>query len=165
MGDEFDALGFAAAERRTGLAQLQITEAGIAEGLERTFDARHTGEEIHRFLDGEFQHLRNVFAAVFNIERFAIEPATAADFARHKCRRQEIHLQFDRAGAFAFRAAALRAVEGKAAGRISAQARFGHLREKLADVIEKADVGRGDRTRCAANRRLVHFVNGLGCDS
>ena len=46
-------------------------------------------------------------------------------------------------------------------GPIAAQPRLGHLREQLPDVVEEADVGRGNRARRAADGRLVHFVNGL----
>ena len=98
---------------------------------------------------------------VFDVERLAVEPRAAADFAAHKSGRQEVHLQLDRAGAFALGAAALRAVEGEAARRIAAQPRLGDLREQLADVVEEADVGGGDRARRAANGGLVHFIDGL----
>src|ERR1035441_4880405 len=98
---------------------------------------------------------------VVDIERLAVEAGAAADLAAHKRRRQEVHLQLDRAGALALGAAALRAVEGKTAGRITAQPRLGDLREQLPDVVKEPDIGGGNRARRSANRGLVHFINGL----
>ena len=84
-------------------------------------------KEIHRLLHGHLQHLGDVLAAVLDIQRFAVEPAAAAVFAAHEGRRQEIHLQFDGAGAFTFRAASLGAVERETARPVAAQPRFGDL--------------------------------------
>src|ERR1043166_7063076 len=55
MGDELDALGFAAAEGGAGLAELQIAEAGIAQGLERTDNLLKAGEEFDSFLNAHFE--------------------------------------------------------------------------------------------------------------
>ena len=161
MADQLHPLRFAAAERGTGLAELEITQAGIAQRLQRAPDLRQARKEVQRFLHRQFQHRGNVLAVVLDIERLAVEPCPAADFATDERGRQEVHFQLDRAGPLALGAAALRAVEGEPAGRIAAQPRLGDLREQLADVVKEPDVGGGNRARRAANRRLVHFINGL----
>ena len=161
MADQLHPLGLAAAERGAGLAELEVAQAGIAQRLQRALDPRQAGKELQRLLHRQFQHRGDVLAVVFDIERLAVEPCPAADFAADERGRQEVHLQLDRAGALALGAAALRAVEREPAGRIAAQPRLGHLREQLADVVKEADVGGRDRARRAANGRLVHFIDGL----
>ena len=86
-------------------------------------------------------------------------------FAPHKCRRQKVHLQLDRARPLALRTPALRAVEREPARRIAPQPRLRHLGEQPPNLVEKADVRGRNRSRRAANGRLVHFVNGLWIDS
>src|SRR2546426_11793675 len=113
MGHELDALGFAAAKRRTGLAKLQITQTGVTKRLKWPFNFGNAGEEIHCFIDGQFEDLGNILAAEFDVQRFAIESCAATNLAAHKSRGQEIHLQLDRTRTFAFGTAALGAVEGK----------------------------------------------------
>jgi len=87
--------------------------------------------------------LSNILSPIFDIECFTIEPAAGADLAANKRGRKEIHLQLDSARTFAFGAAPLRAVKGKAARRIAAQPSLGNLGKKLADIVEEADIGGG----------------------
>src|SRR6266700_1183372 len=111
MTDQFHALGFPTAERRTGLAEFQVAEAGFAKRLQRTFDSRETGEEVHGFIHRQFQNLRDVFAAEFDVESFAVETAAVENLAANESRRQEVHFELDVAGALAFGATPLRAIE------------------------------------------------------
>ena len=142
MRDQLHALRLAAAQGRAGLAEPQIAEARVAQGRQRPFDALHRAKKVDRLLHGHLQRLRDILAAVFDVECFAVEPAAAANFAAHKGRREKVHFEFDRAGALAFGAAALRAVEGKPARRITAQPRFRHLRVELPHHIEETDISR-----------------------
>ena len=161
MRHEFDPLGLAAAERGAGLPELEITESRVAQRFERPFDLREALEERDAFRDRQLQHLRDVPALVFDVERLAIETVPAARLAAHEGGRQEIHLQLDRARALALRAAALRAVEGKPSRPVAPHPRLGRLREERADVVKKTDVGGRRGTRGASDGRLVHFINGL----
>jgi len=68
MADELDSLGFAAAESRAGLAELEVAQAGVGQGLQGALDFRHAGEEIQRFLNRKLEHLGDVFAAIFDVE-------------------------------------------------------------------------------------------------
>src|SRR5947207_380167 len=123
MRNEFDALGFAATQRRADLAEFEVIEAGVAKGFESATNFRMGRKKIEGLRDTEVQDLRDVFSAPFDVERFAIEARALASLARHDGGREKVHFEFDRAGAFALRATALRAVEGKTARAVAAQAR------------------------------------------
>ena len=157
--NELDALSFAAAKRRAGLAQLQVTQTGIAKRLQRALDFWQTAKELERFFHGHFEHLRDVAAVILDFERLAIETTAATSFATHKRGRQEIHLQLDVAGAFTFRATALRAVEREPARAVTAQPRFRHLRKQLPYFVKETDIGCGHGTRSAADGRLVYLID------
>src|ERR1051326_7869176 len=109
-----------------------MPKAGVAQSLERAFDPGHAGEEIDGLLHGHLEDLRNILSTKLNIQRFAIKPASAANFTFHKRGRKEVHFQLDGAGAFAFRTAALGAIKRESARSIAAQTRFGDLSEQLA---------------------------------
>src|SRR5207244_1532603 len=79
--------------------------------------------------------------------------------------RQKIHLQSRGAVAFARLAAASRFVEAEAAGGITANLGFGHLRKQPANFIKQLDVRRRVGARRTADRRLIDIddlVNVLG---
>jgi len=160
VGDEFDALRFAAAERRAGLAELEVTEAGIAQDLEWASDAGEGGEEGEGFFHAEVEHLSDVATGELDIERFGFEAEALAGFAPGEGGREEVHLQLDGAGALAFRASALGAIEGEPAGGVAAEARFGDLGEQASDIVEEADVGCGYGARGAADGGLIDLEDG-----
>ena len=159
MGHQFHPLRFTAAQRRTGLAEFQVIQPGIAQRFQWPAYPRECAEEFDGFGDAEFEHLRDVFPAQFDVERFAAEPLSVAGFAADERRGQKIHFQFDGARAFTFGTTPLRAVEGESPGRVAAQTRFRQLREQVANFVEEPHVGRRRRARRASDRRLVHFVN------
>src|SRR5262245_66568847 len=139
MGNELDALGFAAAQGGAGLAKLEVVQAGVAEGFKGPGDPGHAAEELDRLLDGEVERLGDVFTAIFNVQRLAIKAGAATGFAADKGGREEVHLKFDIAGAFAFGTTTLRAVEGESAGGVAAKPGLWHLGVELPDLVEKAD--------------------------
>src|SRR6185295_5787489 len=67
----------------------------------------------------------------------------------------EVHLDADDAVALAVLAAAALDVEAVAARPVAADARRRELREEVADLAERAGVGRGIAPRRAPDRRLV----------
>src|SRR5689334_17826745 len=136
MRDEFHALGLAATQSGTGLAELHIRQPGIAQGFEWACDLWHCGEKRDGLFDAEVERLGDVLAAVFDIERLAIEARAAAGLTAHERGRKKAHFQFDVAGPLAFGTTALRAVEREAARGITAQPRLGNLRVKLPNMIE-----------------------------
>jgi len=108
MGDKFHTLRLAAAQGGTGLAQLEIIQPGITQRLERPSDPGKGREEIERLGHTEVQRLRNVPTAKLDVEGFAVEPQPATGLTPDVGRRQKAHLQFNDAGAGAFRTAAPR---------------------------------------------------------
>src|SRR5688572_21474570 len=161
MGHQLHPLRLATAQRRAGLTQSDIIQTRIPQGFEGPGDLYEAAKELDRFFHRKVQRLGDVLAAILDVERLPIEARAGAGFAADKSGREKVHLQLDIAGAFALRATALGAVERKAARSVTAQARIGHLRVKLADVVEEAHVGGRRRTRRAADGRLIDFVNGL----
>ena len=80
---ELDSLGLAAGQRRRRLAELDVVQPHVVEGLQHAADARHIGEMLQRFLHVHFQHITNVLALEANLERFAVEPPPLTDRASH----------------------------------------------------------------------------------
>jgi hypothetical protein len=160
MRNEFDALGFAAAEGGAGLTQVEVAQAGVTECLEGFGDAREGGEELEGLGDGEFEDLGDVAASELDVERLATEAPTVAGLASHECRRQEAHFDFDATGTVAFRATALGAIKGEATGGVASQAGFRDLGKQASDFVEEADIRGRYGTRGAADGRLVNLVNG-----
>src|SRR5213083_585389 len=81
MRDKFHALSFAAAEGWAGLPQFEVIQAGIVQGLERAQNLGHAPEELDGLLDGQVEHLGDVFAGVLDVEGLAVEARAAARFA------------------------------------------------------------------------------------
>src|SRR5690606_41995930 len=127
-----DALGLAARQRGRRLAQLDVAQADVDQGLQLARDRRNVLEQLQRILDGHLEHVVDVVALVEDLQRLAVVTLAAADIARHVYVRQEVHLDLDQAVALARLAAAAPHVEAEAPRRIAARARLRYLREQLA---------------------------------
>src|SRR5262245_10891730 len=90
MRDKLHALRLAAAKGGTGLAQLQITKAGIGQRLQRTLDFRKGGEKLEGFFHTHIENVRNVFPAELDVQRFTIKTSPGARFTANERRGQEI---------------------------------------------------------------------------
>src|SRR5439155_27216992 len=97
----------------------------------------------------------NVFPLEADLQRLTIEAPPLAHRTGHPDVRQKIHLQSSGAVTFARLAAASRFVEAEAAGRITADLGFRHLRKQRANFIKQLDVSRRVRSWRTANRRLI----------
>src|SRR5208337_1508949 len=102
----------------------------------------------------------DVLALVLNLERVAIVALAGADLAGDVNVGQKVHLDANDAVAFARLAAPALDVERKSPRAVTAHARLWQLRKQLADMGEKAGVGRGVRARRASDRALID-VNDL----
>src|SRR5205809_5594435 len=122
LGRELDPLRFAAGQRRPSLAKPQIAETDIQQRDELGRDRRHVPEKARRFIDSQIENVRNVFPFESNLERLAVVPLAAADFALDVNVRQKMHLDLDQAAAFTVLAATAFDVETKTAGIVSAHA-------------------------------------------
>ncbi len=98
----------------------------------------------------------NVFPVITDLQNAALEPRAPALFTDEFDVRQKLHLHGDRAVALAGFAAASRHIEGKMPGGIAAAFRIRRIRENFSNRVERLEIGGRIRTRCAANRRLIH---------
>ena len=57
---QFQALGFATAERGHGLAQAHVLQANVHNGLQGADDVAVVGKQLRRLADGEGQHIGHV---------------------------------------------------------------------------------------------------------
>src|SRR5688572_27364688 len=98
---ELHALRFAAGQRRRALAEVDIAESHVVEGLQFLADAWLVLEERERVLDRHVERVGNALPAELHLERLPIVAATLADVAGHVHVRQEVHLDLDQAIALA----------------------------------------------------------------
>src|SRR5690606_38839356 len=152
---QLDALRLAARERRGGLAEVDVAEPDVGEGLEPRADARHLLEEVERLVDGHLEHVRDVAALVVDLERLAVVAPAAADVAGDVDVGQEVHLDLDQPVALARLAAAALHVEAEPPRRVAAELGLRQLGEELPDRREEPGVGGRVRARRTADRRLV----------
>ena len=155
LAGELHALGFAAGERGGGLAEVDVAEADVDEGLELGVDGGDVLEDGDGVFDGEVEDVGDGVAVELDRERLLVVAAAVADFAEDVDVGEEVHLDAALAFALAGFAAAALDVEGEAAGLVAALAGFGEHGEEVADGGEDAGVGGGVGARGAADGRLV----------
>jgi hypothetical protein len=88
------------------LAQADVGQAHIEQGLQLARDVGHGAEELVRGFHRHVQDLRDVLALVLHFERFAVVAHAVAHVAGHVHVGQKVHLHFDHAVALAGFAAA-----------------------------------------------------------
>src|SRR5580658_10270035 len=152
---ELHALSFAAGECSGGLAEADVAEADLVEDGEFIDDLWVACEEVDRFAHGHVEDVVDVLAFVFDLEDGGLVARAVALLAGELDVGEKLHLDGDRAVAFADVAAATGNVEGEAAGGEALAARVGLCGVELADGVEGLDVGDGVRARGAADGRLV----------
>src|SRR6202021_210955 len=116
VGGEFDALGFAAGERRGGLAETDVAEADLVEDVELVDDFGVAGEVDEGFFDGHVEDVVDALAFVLDVEYLGFVTCGVTFFARELDVGEELHFYGDGAVAFADVAAAAGDVEGEVAG-------------------------------------------------
>jgi hypothetical protein len=151
LAGQLHALGFAAGERCGGLAEVDVAEADIDEGLQLLADGGDVFEDGERVFDGEVEDVGDGVALEFDGEGFLVVAAAVADLALHVDIGHEVHLDAALAVALAGFAAAAGDVEAEAAGLVAALARLGQHGEEVADGREDLGVGGGVGARGAAD--------------
>ena len=160
MAGEFQALCFAAGQRRHGLAEAQVIQADIGERRQAHTHFGVGGKELERLRDGEVEYVgdalrREAGTRELNLEDFRpIAPAIAIGTAQVHIR-QELHLDVLEAVAAAGGAAAVAGVETERAGGVLAFLGLRQFGEQVADGIEGADVAGGIRAGGAADAALI----------
>ena len=155
FGSKLDPLRLAAGKGGGLLAEMEIAETDRRERLKLVRRCRDVAEEIEPVIDGHGQHIGDIETLVGDLERLAVEPASAAGFAGHIDRREKIHLDLDHAIALAVLAAATLHVKTEPARPVATHAGRGQLREEIADGVKRAGVGERIGAGRATNRRLV----------
>ncbi|CVG16775.1 Uncharacterised protein [Serratia marcescens] len=155
LARQLDALRLTAGERGGRLAEADVGQPDIHQGLQLARQRRHRVEELARFFDGHLQHFVDALALVLHFQRFAVIALALALIARHVDVRQEVHLNLDHPVALAGFTAPALDVEAETARRITAAARFRHAGEQLAHRGENAGVGGRVGARRAADRALI----------
>ena len=145
---ELEALPFAAGERIERLPEGQVAEAHVGHAAEDRLRGPFR-DERGRLVDRHRQHLGDVLAVEGVVEHVVAEPRPLAQLAPRLDALREAEVRDDDPETLARGARAL--------GVRAEQARFDpvRLRERLADVVEDAGVGRRARPARPLDRRLV----------
>src|SRR5205807_6194613 len=155
LAGQLDALGLAARQRRGRLAQPDVAQPHVDQGLHVPGDDRLVGEELQRLLARHVEYLGDVLALEGDVQGVAVVTGALAHLAGHVYVGQEVHLDLDGPVARPGLAAAALDVEGEAAGLIAADLGLGRLAEQPPDVVEDAGVGGRVGPRGPPDGRLV----------
>jgi len=157
LAGELHALGFAAGERSGGLAEVNVAEAYVDEGLEFDVDGGDVFQDGDGVGDGEVEEVGDGVAVELDGEGLLIVTASVTYFAEDVDVGKEVH--FDAALAFALAGLASSPlhIEGKTSGFVAALSGFGEHGEEVADGGEDAGVGCGVRAWGAAYGGLVYL--------
>ena len=150
LGGELDALGLAAGERGGGLAEREVAEADVVQGLHDLADLGDAGEQVQRGVDVHGQDVGDRLAPELHGEGLGREPGPVAGVAGDPDVGQEVHLDPLLAGPLARLAPAPGLVEAEPARGVAADLGLGQLGEQLADQVVGARVGDRRRGRRAA---------------
>ena len=150
MCGQLEPLRFAPGEEAGGLPESQVAEADILERLQGSGDLGVLGELAEKFQrlgDGHFEDIVDRFAAQLHLEHMRLEALAAAGGADKRDVAEELHFDALVAETGAPLAASGIRIEAES-GRTETGA-FGRrgLREKIADVIPRAEINNGSRTR------------------
>ena len=153
---ELQPLGLAAGHGADRLAQPDVAEADVGQGLQRPDHLGLVREEDEGLVDRHVEQVGDRAAAVGHLQDVGAEPAPPAVRAGDVDVREKLHLDPLEPVAAARLAAAAGRVERKVPGSEAAAARLGGVRQQRADRLEGLGVGQGVGARRAADRALVH---------
>ncbi len=155
LAGEFHALGFAAGKSGGRLAEVNVAEADVDEGLKLGVYGGDVLEDGEGVLDGEVEDIGDRVAVELYGEGFLVVAAAVADVAEDIDVGEEVHLDATLAFTLAGLAAASLDVEGEAAGFVAALAGLGEHGKEIADGGEDTGVGGGIGARGPADGGLV----------
>ena len=137
---ELHALCLTPGELCAGLSKGEITEANGHQGFKLVKNRRHIPEKPGRFVHRHFQDVRDILAAVRDLQSLAIVSRASADFALDIDVRQKMHFDFDDAVSLAILASASLQIEAESSAVIAAHARSRQLAEKFADRSKRTGI-------------------------
>ena len=156
LGGQLDPLGLAAGQGGGGLAQLDVAQAHLVEGLELVVQPGEVLKEGEGLLHRHLQHLIDVLAFVAHLQGLPVVPLALAHLAGHVDVGEEVHLNFQQAVALAGLAAPAPDVEGEAARAVAPGLGVGGGGEQITDVVEQAGIGGRVGAGGAADGGLVN---------
>src|SRR5665647_2453529 len=152
---QLDPLELAAGESGRRLAELEVAEADLDEGIELLRDLRPAGEKEAGFGDAQAEDLVDILAVPADVEDLLFEALALAGVADEADVRKELHLDDLDPGPLAVFAAAAGRVERKETGPESHELGLAGIAEQGADAVHSLGVGGRDGARRRAEGRLV----------
>ena len=152
---QLDPLGLAAGQGGGALAQADVAQAHLHEGLQLVGQHRDGLEQGQRLLHGHGQHVGDALALVVHFQGLAVVALALALLAGDVDVGQEMHLDLEHAVAFALLAAATLDVEAEAPGQVAPRLALRQLGEQFTQRREQAGVGGGVAPGGAADGSLV----------
>src|SRR5678815_3822806 len=134
---------------------MDVAKAHIVQRVQLLIDARLILEECECVLDGEIEHISNGKTAESHLQCLAIVSLPFAHVTRHIDIGKEMHLDFHETISFARLTTSTFHVEREATRTISANLRFRHFSEKLANRREESRICRRIGARSSTNRTLI----------
>ena len=116
---ELDPLQLAAREGGRRLAEADVAQPDVLEGLDLLDDVGPVGEELEGVVDGQVEDVVDRLAPVADLEDLGLEALPLAGLAGQGHVRQELHLDDLLARALALLAAAAGRVEREVAGLVA----------------------------------------------
>ena len=144
---QLDALRLAPRERDGRLAELDVVESHVVQGLEHAPDAGHVFEVFERLGHGHLQRVGDRLALVGHLQRLLHVTLPVADLAGHPHVRQEVHLDLPHAEPLAGLAAPGGHVEAEPAGLVPPHPGLHGPGEERPDRGEEPHVGGWIRPR------------------
>src|SRR5436190_617918 len=154
-GGDPQPLRLAARQGRRRLAQLQVTQADLADWPQRRGDRGPAGEPVQGVVHAEAEHAGYGQAVDPDGQGGGVEAGAVAGRAPDGDVGQVLDVEVDVAEPAAGRALALAGVEREVPGLPAPPPGVSGLGEHAADLVERPGVGRRSRPRVLADRRRV----------
>ena len=119
LSSQLDPLSLTPGKRRGRLAQANVAQPHVVQGLQLASDRRDILKEAQGLIDGHVKDIGDAGPLVANFEGLAIVALTVADFTRHIDIGQELHLDLNDARALTGFAASPLDVEREATGLVA----------------------------------------------
>ena len=153
--DEFEALGFAAAEGVEGLTEGKVAEANVGQGGEAAADGGLAGKEVESVLDGHGEEVGDGFAFVGDAKDVGFEALAFAFGAEDVEVGHKLHFDFFIAEAETVFAASVAGIKGEVAGGPIEAFGFFCSGKEGTDAVPNVAVQSGIGAGSTGNGRLI----------
>ena len=153
---KFEALGLPAGHGVDRLAQSNIAQSHVGQGLQCRNHFPVIGEKRQRLIHRHGQNVMDVVSPVAHIQHFGFEALSLAVRTENEDIGEKLHLHFFESIAFAGFTASAGHIKGEIAGAEIAGPGPGSIRQQPPDRIQGFGVGQGVGPGCAADGPLIH---------